>query len=159
MDFILFIYVIWYFVCFCCGWCKTWFPFSDLFTNFVSICRFQNLLTIARDSRVGRPCSARDRPVFQTLYSRVMNAPLLYHVWPRFQTTRAYPHFNRCSNLIPTRTSRPRMFRGHTTCQQILHIFTAFDHVQKFFPVIQSRYTLKWQCDRAFTRWINPLLN
>ena len=87
---------------------------------------------------VGRQRWPRDMPV----YTRCC----LYRVR---QTTRASPRFNRCSNWNRARTIRRRMFRGHTTCKQILPVFTADDNVQNIFAVIQPWYIRKLQCDMA----------
>ena len=38
---------------------------------------------------------------------------------------------------------------AHHVSANFLYIFTAFDNVQNFFAVIQSRYIRKWQCDMA----------
>ena len=38
---------------------------------------------------------------------------------------------------------------AHHVSANFLYIFTAFDNVQKFFAVIQSRYIRKWQSDMA----------
>ena len=52
-----------------------------------------------------------------------------------------YPRFNRCSNWIRARTSRRRMFRGHTTCQQIFYTFSQRSTTCKIFLPLFSRDT------------------